>query len=107
MKKDTDIKHSKHKKFKKILHSNLIDKYKNNIKKAWNVIKEIIGKYKFKTKKLPHRIASDEKEFIDEKTIAEKIQSCFPKYTCQIHILSNLLRMKVQILKVRNFAMKS
>ena len=35
-------------------------------------MKEIIGKYKFKTKKLPHRIAIDEKEFIDEETIAEK-----------------------------------
>ena len=46
---------------KKSYYSNLIDKYKNNVKNTWGVIKEIIGKSKFKIKKLPHRIATDEK----------------------------------------------
>ena len=32
-------------------------------------MKEIIGKSKFKTKKLPHTIVFDEKEIIDEKTL--------------------------------------
>ena len=29
-------------------YTNLIAKYKNNIKQSWNVIKEVIGKTKFK-----------------------------------------------------------
>ena len=50
----------------------MIDKYKNNIKKTWDVTKEIIGKStKFKIKKPPHRIVIDKKEIIDEKTIAK------------------------------------
>ena len=57
------------KKSKKSNYSNLIDKYKCNIKKTWVVMKEIIGKSKFKTKKLPHTIVFDEKEIIDEKTL--------------------------------------
>ena len=68
MKKDT--RHTKHffetlnKKFKKSCYLNLIDKYKN-IKKTWDVMKEIIGKSKFKSKQLPCRIVIDEKEIID------------------------------------------
>ena len=60
------------KKFKSSYYSNVIDKYKNNIKKTWGVMKEIIGKSKFKIKKLPHRILNDEKEIIDEKTVAKR-----------------------------------
>ena len=48
----------------------MIDKYKNNIKKSLGFIKEIIGKPKSKIKKLSHKIVTDEKEIIDEKTIA-------------------------------------
>ena len=48
------------KKSKKFYDSNLIDKYKNYIKKTWD-LNEIIGKSKFKIKKLPYRIVSDEK----------------------------------------------
>ena len=55
------------KKSNKSNYSNLIDKC--NIKKTWVVMKEIIGKSKFKTKKLPHTIVFDEKEIIDEKTL--------------------------------------
>ena len=57
------------KKSKRSHYSNLTDKYKCNIKKTWVVIKEIIGKSKFKIKKLPHRIVFDEKEIIDDKTL--------------------------------------
>ena len=65
------------KKSKKSYYSNLIDKYKNNIKKTWNVMKEVIGKYKFKIKKLPHRIVIDEKEITHEKAIAKKFNHAF------------------------------
>ena len=52
--------------------SNLIDKYQINIKKTWDVMKEITAKSKFKIKKLQNRIVVDKKEIINEKTIAEK-----------------------------------
>ena len=57
------------KKSKRSHYSNLTDKYKCNIKKTWVVMKEIIGKSKFKIKKLPYRIVFDEKEIIDDKTL--------------------------------------
>ena len=50
------------KKSKKSYHLNLNDKYKHYVKKTQDVIKEIIGKSKFKIKKLPHRTAIDKKE---------------------------------------------
>ena len=55
----------------------MIDKYKNNIKKSLGFIKEIIGKSKSKIKKLSHKIVTDEKEIIDEKTIASKFNHFF------------------------------
>ena len=60
---------------KKPYYSNLIVKYKNNIKKIWDVMKEIIGKYKFRIRKLPHKIVIDGKQIINEKTIAEKFNN--------------------------------
>ena len=50
------------KKSKKSYYLNLTEKYKNYIKKTKDVMKEIIGKSKFKIKKLPQRFAIDEKE---------------------------------------------
>ena len=50
------------KKSKKSYYSDLTDKYKNYVKKTWNLMKEIIRKSKFKIKKLPHRIVINEKE---------------------------------------------
>ena len=38
---------------KKLHHSNIITKYKNNIKKTWEVIKDSIGKAKCKKKNFP------------------------------------------------------
>ena len=40
-------------------------------------MKEIIGKSKFKIKKLPHRTVIGGKEIINEKTIAEKLNHFF------------------------------
>ena len=54
-----------------------MDKYESNIKKTWDVMKKIIGKSKFKIKKLPHRIELDEKEIIDEKTTGENFNGLF------------------------------
>ena len=49
------------KKSKTYYYSNLIEKYENYFKRTWDM-KEIIGKSKFKIKKLSHRIVLDEKE---------------------------------------------
>ena len=43
------------KRSKKLYFSKLILKYKNNIKKTWQVIKEAIGKEKYKQQNLPKR----------------------------------------------------
>ena len=47
------------------------------LKKTWHGIKEIIGKSKFKIKKLSRRIVIDGKKIIDEKTIAKKFSHFF------------------------------
>ena len=50
------------KKSKKSYYLNLTDKYKNYVKRTQDIIKEINGKSKFKTKKLPHWIIIDKKK---------------------------------------------
>ena len=54
--------------------------------------------------------------FINEKEIAEKFDHFFvnigpklasKKYQCQIHFLKNMLSMKVQFLKEKNFAINN
>ena len=50
------------KKSKKSYCLNLTDKYKNYVKRTQDIIKEINGKSKFKTKKLPHWIIIDKKK---------------------------------------------
>ena len=47
------------KRSKKLYFSKLILKYKNNIKKTWQVIKEAIGKEKYKQQNLPKKILVD------------------------------------------------
>ena len=50
------MKHSKHwRSKKKSYYSNLTNKYKDSIKKTWYFMRETIGKFKLKTKELPHR----------------------------------------------------
>ena len=41
---------------KRLYYSNLIIKYKNNIKKTWSLIKEAIGKEKIKQQNFPKKI---------------------------------------------------
>ena len=50
------MKHSKYwRSKKKSYYSNLTNKYKDSIKKTWYFMRETIGKFKLKTKELPHR----------------------------------------------------
>ena len=60
--------------------SKLILKYKNNIKKTWQVIKEAIGKEKYKQQNLPKKILVDKISITETESIAES----FNKYLTQI-----------------------
>ena len=69
------------KKHSKKLHlSNLTLKYKNNIKKAREVIKESIGKRNCHDQNFPKKIVVDGKDITDEELIAK----CFNKYFAEI-----------------------
>ena len=57
--------------------SKLIPKYKNNIKKTWQVIKEVIGKEKYKQKSLPKKILVDKKSITETESIAENFNKYF------------------------------
>ena len=60
--------------------SKLILKYKNNIKKTRHIIKEAIGKEKYKQNNLPKKILVDKKSIAETKSIAAN----FNKYFTQI-----------------------
>ena len=62
---------------KRLYYSNLIIKYKNNIKKTWSVIKEAIGKEKIKQQNFPKKIRVGEKEITDLKAIAANFNKFF------------------------------
>ena len=69
------------KKWSKKLHfSKLILKYKNNIRKTWQVIKEATGKEKYKQQILPKKILVDKISITETESIAES----FNKYFTQI-----------------------
>ena len=59
------------KRSKKMYFSKQILKYKNNIKKTWQIIKEAMGKIKYKQQNLPRKILVDKKSITETKLIAE------------------------------------
>ena len=65
---------------KKLHFSNLILKYKNNIKKPWEVIKESIGKRNCHDQNFPKKIVVDGKDITGEELIAKS----FNKYFAEI-----------------------
>ena len=62
---------------KKLHFSNLILKYKNNIKKPWEVIKESIGKRNCHDQNFPKKIVVDGKHITDEELIAKSFNKYF------------------------------
>ena len=64
---------------KKLHFSNLILKYKNNIKKTWEVIKESIGKRNCHDQNFPKKIVVDGKDITDEELIAKVLISTLLK----------------------------
>ena len=65
---------------KKLHFSNLILKYKNNIKKTWEVIKESTRKRNCHDQNFPKKIVVDGKDITDEELIAKS----FNKYFAEI-----------------------
>ena len=52
-------------------------KYQNNIKQTWNVIKEVIGKTKITGKSLPKMMIINNKEIFEEEVIADEFNKYF------------------------------
>ena len=65
------------KKSKQKYYSDLIDSYKYNIKKTWDVIKEIIGNKRITNAPLPNFITVKNREIFGKKEIAEAFNSYF------------------------------
>ena len=72
------------KKSKKSYYSDLIDSCKYNIKKTWDVMKEIIGNKSVTNAPLPNFITVKNREIFDKTEIAETFNSYF------VNIISNL-----------------
>ena len=51
--------------------------HKKNIKNTWKTLKDIIGKTKINENRLPKKIALENKEITDQKTIAEKLNEFY------------------------------
>ena len=64
-------------KSKKNHYANLLNKYQNDIKKTWQVIKEVIGNNKNSINELPKKITSEGIEIQNQKSIAEHFNHFF------------------------------
>ena len=64
---------------KKLHFSKLIIKYENNIKKAWQIIKEAIGKEKCNQHIFPTKIVVDKKSITNMHSTAENFNKFFTK----------------------------
>ena len=65
------------KKSKKNYYSDLIDSYEYNIKKTWDIMKEIIGNKRVTNAPLPNFITVKNREIFDKKKISETFNSYF------------------------------
>ena len=65
------------KRSKKLHLSELILKYKNNIKKTWQIIKETVGKEKWNQHRFPTKIVVNENSITNIQSIAEKFNKFF------------------------------
>ena len=70
--------------------------YKNDIKNTWKTLKDVIGKTKINENRLPKKIALENKEITDQKTIAERFNEFF------VNVGPNLASKILQNTMVRN-----
>lgn len=64
---------------KKFYYSGLINKHKNDAKKTWSIINEVIGKTKLSKEKLPKRLNIDGNKIENKCLIAEELNDFFVK----------------------------
>ena len=84
----------------KFYFSELILKYKNNVKKSWQAIKEAIRKEKYKQQYLPKKILVDKKSVTEKKSIDESysknslklVQTWQMTLVHQLNVLMSTLR---------------
>ena len=62
---------------KRNYYTDQFQKYQNNIKQTWNVIKEVIGKTKITGKSLPKMMIINNKEIFEEEVIADEFNKYF------------------------------
>ena len=66
----------------------MIFHYKENIKKTWQIMKEVIGKGKLVNNSLPKHLIINNRNNFDQKTIANSFNEYFvnvrPKVACEI-----------------------
>ena len=69
-------------------YSKMILYYKGNIKKTWQIRKEVIGKGKLVSNSLPKHLILNNRSIFDQKTIANSFNEYFvnvgPKLACEI-----------------------
>ena len=69
-------------------YSKMILHYKDNIKKTWQIMKEVIGKGKLVNNSLPKHLILNNRNIFDQKTIANSFNEYFvnvgPKLACEI-----------------------
>ena len=65
------------KKAEKKYYSEKISKYRNDAKKTWSIMQEIIGKIKLKSSNFPRRITVNEVDPFDERKIANEFNALF------------------------------
>ena len=69
-------------------YSKMILHYKGNIKKTWQIIKEVMGKGKLANNSLPKHLILNNRDIFDQKTIANSFNEYFvnvgPKLACEI-----------------------
>ena len=58
-------------------YSMIILRYKDNIKKTWQVMKEVIGKDKHVNNSPPKHLILNNRNIFDQKTIANSFNECF------------------------------
>ena len=65
------------KKYKQYYYSSLIEKFKNDSKKTWQVMKEITGKTKWNQENLPKMIKTEKGNIYDQRKIADEFHTFF------------------------------
>ncbi|XP_065663015.1 putative histone-lysine N-methyltransferase 1 [Hydra vulgaris] len=98
---------SQKKNLKKKYYSNLLEKFKNNAKRTWQILNEITGNQKIKTCNLPKFIKNNDDFLYNPKDIANQINNLFvtigPNLEKNIPIITNTINdLNLPIISILN-----